>query len=1451
MKLRFTYQRPGLPVDLEAVVDSAATVGDLAHALVLQDPTHPYDASAAVTLALAGPQQQVLLPNLPLPDSPVVAGTTLSVVAADGVAAAPVDAAAAVLHVLQGPDTGRSFPLLTGTNYIGRGQDADVQLTDPLVSKRHAKINVGDLVEIIDDNSANGVEIGGAAVTRSPLRSGDQALLGDSLITVERRDLPKASGDPRAATAFVRPPRVQPLFPPEEHALPDFPRRQDPQRFPFIALMTPLLLAAALYAITRQAATLLFVLLSPVMLVGQWAESKWTSRRQYAQAVEQYRQDLQELGGVVAERQRSEVQIRSQEAPSLADLTSAVETRADLMWHRRPSGDDFLALRLGAGRDMSRVQAVMPMSRPADTALWQETEGTVSRWSHVDAVPIVAALRDCGSVGVAAPGEQGAAVARGLAMQVALLHSPAELCIAALIGTGTADRWDWLKWIPHTTDTHSPISADLLAATVASSANLLAELEVLVEERTSALTSAEAPPPLPSVLVVIENDSPAERARLVHLAETGGRAGVHVLWCAPRRADLPAACRVFLSSDGQGQWVAGFADDARDIAPVTVEALSVPDADRVARALAPVIDSGARIDDASDLPRSVSVLSLAGTSFGHDPRAVIERWVESDSLTSARSAPSRRQATLRAVVGQSVGAPLVLDLRSQGPHALVGGTTGAGKSELLQSWVLGMAASHSPERVTFLFVDYKGGSAFAECVDLPHSVGLVTDLSPHLVRRALTSLNAELRHREHVLNAAKAKDLAEMERQGRPDAPPSLVIVVDEFAALAQEVPEFVDGVVNVAQRGRSLGLHLILATQRPAGVIKDNLRANTNLRIALRMADEADSTDILGVGDAAFFDQDAPGRAAVKIGSARLVPFQSGYAGAVTPDAAPAPEVELRELSLTGGTVWEAPADAVPSIEGASDLTRMVSTIRRASIQAEVPQPRRPWLPELPTVVELADLPTERRDASLVLGMQDNPEQQAQPILSFDPDRDGNLAVFGTGGSGKSTVLRSLAVTSALAIRGGPIHIYGLDFGTRGLQMLESLPNVGSIIPGDDAERVARLLSMLRSLIDERSSRFADVQASSIVEYRDRSGHANEPRVLLLLDGFASFRQQYEIGSGSGVFEQLLSIAADGRQVGVHLILTADRPATVPSALSSLVPRRLVLRAADENDLSILGVPRDLFTLHSPPGRGYIDGHEVQVAVLGKSPSVADQAEAVRRLAAAMRKHTDWPDAPDVRRLPDTVRLAELPVSHAELPAFGLEDASLGPIGCPREGTFVVAGPPGSGRTTCVATIVAAHRRLSPDVQLALFAPARSGLANAATWAVLVENPDAAESAAEELQRRLVEAQPHSWIIVIEAPGDFTGTAAENALQDLVKAARTAGQLVVAEGETQSLQGSWGLVSAVRFSRRGIVLQPDQTDGDSLFRTSFPRVRRADFPRGRGLLVQDGRSQRVQVALP
>jgi DNA segregation ATPase FtsK/SpoIIIE, S-DNA-T family len=332
-----------------------------------------------------------------------------------------------------------------------------------------------------------------------------------------------------------------------------------------------------------------------------------------------------------------------------------------------------------------------------------------------------------------------------------------------------------------------------------------------------------------------------------------------------------------------------------------------------------------------------------------------------------------------------------------------------------------MASAHSPQRVTFLLVDYKGGSAFRECVGLPHTVGLVTDLSPHMVLRALVSLAAELTYREHLFAEKRVKDLQEMEKTGDPQTPPSLVIVVDEFAALVHEVPEFVDGVVNVAQRGRSLGLHLVLATQRPAGVIKDNLRANTNLRLALRMADEADSTDVLGSPEAAHFDPALPGRAVSKTGPGRLVPFQAGYVGGVTATGHRDPDVTVEDLVVGAGRTWPKPERGAATALGhrQSDIVRITETIRRAAAMAELPPPRRPWLDDLARVYDLARLPTRRRDDELVFGVVDEPDQQRQSVVAFYPDQEGNLAICGTGGAGKSTALRSLAVAAALTARG------------------------------------------------------------------------------------------------------------------------------------------------------------------------------------------------------------------------------------------------------------------------------------------------------------------------------------------------------------------------------------------------------------------------------------------------
>jgi S-DNA-T family DNA segregation ATPase FtsK/SpoIIIE len=943
----------------------------------------------------------------------------------------------------------------------------------------------------------------------------------------------------------------------------------------------------------------------------------------------------------------------------------------------------------------------------------------------------------------------------------------------------------------------------------------------------------------------------------VDLAERGAAFGIWVIWVSEALSDLPACCKTFVQVPATGdRAVASFVDTSKTVDPLTIESLDLSVAEEWARLMSPIVDAAVRDESQSDIPRSVSLLTLVGRDLATAPERVVERWVENRSvLTGPHSAGKKargRPGNLRAVIGEGPAGPHVLDLRLHGPHALVGGTTGAGKSEMLQSWIVGMALSNSPQRLTFLLVDYKGGSAFSDCVNLPHTVGLVTDLSPHLVRRALTSLSAELRYRENVLHRKRAKDLASLERDGDPDAPPSLVIVVDEFAALVKEVPEFVDGVVNVAQRGRSLGLHLILATQRPSGVIRDNLRANTNLRIALRMADAADSTDVIGTKVAAGFDPTIPGRAASRTGPVALVPFQTGYVGGWTSSAPERPEITVSTLGFSPKSTWELRVDDSEEqpAEGPTDIQRLVASIGEANGVAGIPAPRKPWLPELANVYDIARLPSQRRDDELVFAVADDPSNQQQSTFAFRPDEDGNMAVFGTGNSGKSTLLRTLCLAAGFTVRGGPVHVYGLDFGARGLQMLEQLPHVGSLIRGDDFERVSRLLSMIRETIDSRAAEYAKVGAGSVMQYRTITDTPDEPRILLLVDGMGSMRTAYEGTEHHRLFERFLSIAADGRQVGVHVIISADRAGAIPSALGSLIQRRVVLRMAGENDYAMLGQPGDVLDSKSPPGRGMCDGLDIQVAILGDRPDLLSQDIAVRAFAAAMR-NSGASAAPPVNKLADDIWLDDLLMEIAGCPVFGVDGETLEPATLPTDGTFTLAGPPGSGRTTALIAIAASFRRWRPDARLVYFGSKRSPLASAVGWDLAALDMPEAVELATKVAAFLGDAGDGSapGVVIIENLTDFVQSPADSAMQEMIKTVTANGHLVVSDGEPTPLSGLPQLVQAARASRVGVVLQPEQGDG-TLFRAQFPRVKKADFPSGRGLYVAKGQSPViVQVA--
>lgn len=1489
MRLKLTLNRvSGTSADIVVTTDAAASISDVAEAIARLDPVAdplagalPAHANRTLTLAATLPgsvEARVLPPEAAIGESWIGSGASVGIVEA-GAPAIRRGPVVAHLRVVSGPDAGAEFALTEGTTVLGRDPGCDIELHDPLVSKRHVRFEASDAVEVVDLGSANGVIVDGGLVQRLRIDGSEMLQVGDTRLQVQVAARGSLAGVAAKAgpVPFNRSPKVEPRYAGEEFAAPEVPAAAADQPFPLLAMLLPVLVGGAMFFVTRQPTSLLFVLLTPVMLVGNYMSGRSRDKRRLAKAVTQFDERLESLDALLAEEAALEHAQRHEESPSTLDAYRQAMERGPLMWTRRPEHWSFLNVRLGVGRMASR-NTVVERGRGEILRDFQERlDAVVEAHATVADVPIVENLHDAGALGVAGSPDQAVGSVNSLLVQLTALHSPAELVVAALVTPAWSSQLEWLKWMPHTSSAQSPIGGGHLADGAASAGALLSALEGVVEERLrqskggmrrGSMDAADAAlvrggdgvdaspsqaAPVPAIVVLIADDVAVDRARLVQLAERGADAGVYPIWFAADVAALPAVCRTYLAlGERPGVGTVGFVRLGKTIPDVVTEQVPQAHALDYARRMAPVIDAGALAVDSSDLPRTISLVTLLGPDLAESPDAVVDRWRQNASIHDRSGGPlvPRRAGRLRAIVGSAGVDPMHLDLRAQGPHALVGGTTGAGKSEFLQAWVLGMAAEYSPDRVTFLFVDYKGGSAFADCVELPHCVGLVTDLSPHLVRRALTSLRAELHHREHLLNRKKAKDLLELEKRGDSDCPPALVLVIDEFAALVGEVPEFVDGVVDIAQRGRSLGIHLIMATQRPAGVIRDNLRANTNLRVALRMADESDSDDVVGVKDAAHFDPGLPGRGVVKTGPGRLALFQSGYAGGWTTREPETAAVEVAELRFGGEVRWEEPGpvdDGAQRELGPTDQQRLVASVVAAHRAAGIPAPRRPWLDELALVYDLALL-RQRTDSQLMLGVGDVPARQQQAPVYFEPDVDGNIAIFGTGGAGKSVALRTLACAAAITPRGGPVHVYALDFGSGGLRMLEQLPHVGAVIGGDDTERIVRLLRMLRGELESRAARFAAANAASITEYRRLASRPDEPRLLLLVDGFPSFREDFETTPGrSQWYDTFRDVLTEGRQLGIHVALTADRAGAVPSSVSSSIQRRIVLRLADDG-YSLLDVPGDILSPSSPPGRAIVDGIETQLAVLGGTSSVSEQAAHTARFAEAMRR-ASLAEAPSIGAMPVEYAQSGLPTTVGGLPVLGIGESDLGAFPFDPTGTMLLSGPPASGRSTAFGSVATSLRRFDPEVRLYYIGNARSPLVRAVAWTATATTVDEAASLARNLEAAVTDPDTEGRIgVFVEAIGDFLQSSADMPLVELIRSVRRSDHFLLAESETSGWGSSWPLLAEVKNGRRGILLQPETLEGDLLLKTPLPRTVRSDFPPGRGVYIAKGSFERVQL---
>ena len=1219
--------------------------------------------------------------------------------------------------IVAGPEAGRSVVLKPGSHGVGRAQGNTVALDDPHVSEAHFTVAVGDDLStmitpvpgVINPVLVNGVPADGAT------RVGPDDVIQFGATAVALRVFARAidSGrDQLGQVSFNRTP-YRPSVVTERTFKPlgNIPMAPEPRRFAVLGAILPLGSGLLLFAFSGQPQFLALTLLSPISLIGNWFEDRRTGRYKYARDRVSFSDRLtrrvDELR-MAAQQERTE---RLHQAPDLADLARRANLRTLDLWARQRDDDDFLLVRLGLGSVASKISVEPDTNGDAD--LLEFAEASSHGYDRIAASPVCADLAEFGVVGLHGAPMDVQGLVSSLIVQAVTLHSPEDLVLVTI--EGDDDQLStWTKWLPHTRSATSPMAGSHVVSSPETAAEAVRELVSVARRRTSTEDRSDRNDKRwPWVLVVLDESANADPALVSQLLDLCPAAGISVIATAgsetrvPRQASAVVQCNPMVGGALSMIW---FADPELETQQFEPEIASARLTDRVALALAPLRDATAATATSS-IPRTVPLLTLFGAE-PPTPTSVAATWAEA------------KPYGLAAPIGTGPNGPLVLDLVEHGPHALIGGTSGAGKSELLQSIVASLVSQYPPTRLTFLFVDYKGGASSTVFSGIPHTVGYVTNLEASLALRALTSLRAELNHRMRLMEG-RAKDLAEMLEKHPADAPPSLVIVVDEFATLVKEVPDFVAGIVDIAQRGRSLGIHLILATQRPSGSVNDNILANTNLRISLRMLDNQESNSVIGVSAAADIPVPLKGRGYARLGPRDITEFQSAFTGAPFGESDAMAAVHCSFLGArsrrrhststfdaprpTAAAVSVAPpppnATVVVNPSAGPALTHLDVLLNAvAEAMPNLPPARRPWRETLPELIVLDEL---RREVPLptgsaigrdvLVGLTDDPAVQNQYPTVLNLEDGGGLLVVGSAGSGKTTVLRTVAASAVAGATTEQVTLFVLDCASRSLQVLRDLPHCASVATGDDLEGLTRTIVLLETERERRRLLLSalDVQAETLTAYVDQRGAAGSddplPRIIVLVDGYqnlssilnSSAVQQLGASDWIGMFHRLIT---DGRQVGIHVVVSADRRQAIPALMMSAVSTRLVLRQTDETSYSDFGVPTSISRgLELPGGRAILDGLMVQIASVSADPLGAEQGAALRSLAATLDGDTPaalrtWPPQESVSVPPPTralvANIGRVDVSQA-VATVDLEHAGM-----------CVAGSLRSGRTTALRQV-------------------------------------------------------------------------------------------------------------------------------------------------------------------
>ena len=949
------------------------------------------------------------------------------------------------------------------------------------------------------------------------------------------------------------------------------------------------------------------VVTAGITLSGYFTKKKELNQKK-AERIEGYDHYLIDRQGTLNELEERERETLRYHYPDCKTLVKMAQSYDSRIYEKTPYHGDFLTFSLGTGNTSPTYQIEYSESDQKSDELTMTTEREiVIPRRMLKNVPITISLLG-ETLGFAGSYPILKTAISTLLFQISVFHSYRDVQYITLVPEDSFSQdWSFWRWLPHVQIeavnmrgfVHHARSREI---TLSSFYHLMCNRRQMVKDAGR----NEKPRFSPHYIFTILDDSHLSGHGLNELlAEDMSQYGVTVIWGKDSPDMLPenVTTMVRYYSSQLGELV-----NEKKVY-VAKEFAPHPLPENLDIAITHLANLHHVEVEKNTIPKSVTFLEMYKVTKVMD-LSVAERWRKANTAKTLSVPLGLR--------GKDDIVELNLHERAHGPHGLVAGTTGSGKSEIVQSYILSLALNFAPEDVGFLPIDFKGGGMANEFKELPHLLGSITNLDGAGSARALASIQAELKKRQrlfaefgvnHINGYTKlykqgksAEAVKETERYPT-DPIPHLFLISDEFAELKANEPDFMAELISVARIGRSLGVHLILATQKPSGVVDDQIWSNSRFKLALKVADVSDSNEIIKAPDAASIIE--PGRAYLQVGNNEIFElFQSAWSGAIyDPNTVTKEKVDERiwlindlgQHQILSQDLSE--DDMVISSNTEEDLPTQLRAIVRHI--AEVCQtensilPPKPWLPPLEEsiVTPITDNESEwnkPRSLAVPLAYMDIPSKQTQEPFMFDFERSSHTAIYGSAGFGKSTVLQTLVMNLARKNNPEQIQFNLLDFGTNGLLPLKNLPHVVDMVRLEEEEKLTKFLKQIRDEITRRKELFMNVGVSGLSQYEEKTD-AHLPVILTVVDSYDSMRESTLEDATESVLNGLLR---DGASVGMYIVMTGLRVDTFRISMVSNIPTRMGLYLVEDNAIRDI-VGRDALIAQEIVGRGQIKTDE------------------------------------------------------------------------------------------------------------------------------------------------------------------------------------------------------------------------------------------------------------------